>query len=127
MLRTPLVIPRCKTCISSHRKVRTRLLDSNFDTPVAKLARELMAMASAPHRYDHDEVHGEILRKQQRLAVGLMGEKKMVEIEDISKIFEMQRQKEPSNLIQNIANNNPWKGEAPPADVANFIGKEGLE
>ena len=53
-----------------------------------------------------------------------MGEKKMVEIEDISKIFEMQRQKETSNLIQNIANNNPWKGEAPPAEVANFIGKE---
>ena len=116
--------PRCKTCISSHRKVRTRLLDSNFDTPVAKLARELMAMASAPHRYDHDEIHGDILRKQQRLAVGLMGEKKMVEIEDISKIFETQRQKVPSNLIQNIANNNPWKGEAPPAEVANFIGKE---
>ena len=57
-------------------KGENEVVDSNFDTPVAKLARELMAMASAPHRYDHDEVHGEILRKQQRLAVGLMGEKR---------------------------------------------------
>lgn len=115
---------RCKTCISSHRNVRTKLLDSSYDTPVAKLARELMAMTAAPHRYDHDEKHGEILREQQRLAIALMGERPKIDVEDISKIFESQRTKSDRNLIQDIANNNPWKNSAPPAEVANFIAKE---
>ena len=115
---------RCKSCISSHRIVRTKLLDTSYDTPVAKLARELMAMTAAPHRYDHDETHGEILREQQRLAVELMGESPKIDIEDISKIFESQKSKSGRNIIQDIANNNPWKDSAPPAEVANFIGKE---
>ena len=62
-------VSRCSTCIQHHRSVRETIAAAPPDEPLYQLARELMAMASEPHRYDHDEVHGSSLMEQQRLSL----------------------------------------------------------
>ena len=69
-LRCPDVsgVARCSPCIQHHRNVREVLASAPPDDPLYQLAKEIMAMAAEPHRYDHDEVHGNALIEQQRLA-----------------------------------------------------------
>ena len=53
--------------------MRETLAAAPPDDPLYQLAKEIMAMAADPHRYDHDEVHGNSLIEQQRLAAALVG------------------------------------------------------
>ena len=66
-------VSRCGPCIQHHRAVRETLAAAPPDDPLYQLAKEIMAMAADPHRYDHDEVHGDSLIEQQRLAAALVG------------------------------------------------------
>ena len=63
---------RCSPCIQHHRSIREVIAAAPADDPLYQLAKELMAMAAEPHRYDHDEVHGASLLQQQRLAAALV-------------------------------------------------------
>ena len=82
---------RCTACIDHHRTVRETVASASPDDPLFQLAKELMAMAAAPHRYDHDEVHGASLREQQRLATELVGTVAPLTEEDVLGVFEEQR------------------------------------
>ena len=44
-------------------------------------------MAAAPHRHDHDEVHGAALIHQQRLAASLTDQKPLPSSEEIVEVF----------------------------------------
>ena len=59
---------RCRKCISHHTKVRDLIAKAPQSDELFQFARDLLAMAANPNRYDHDEVHGPSLREQQRLA-----------------------------------------------------------
>ena len=48
-------------------------------------------MAAAPHRYDHDDVHGAALTHQQRLAASLTDQRPLPSSEEIVGVFERQR------------------------------------
>ena len=61
---------RCRSCISHHRKVRDLIAKLPQSDQLFQFARELLAMAANPSRYDHDEIHGPMLQEQQRLALG---------------------------------------------------------
>ena len=120
-------VARCSPCIQHHRNVREVLASAPPDDPLYQLAKELMAMAAEPHRYDHDEVHGRALIEQQRLAGALVGERVPPSADDIEALFEQQRTKRQQNALQDIANQNPWKDQPLPAEQAQAMAKKTWE
>ena len=82
---------RCKSCIQHHREVRDILAKAPADSSIHQFAKEILMMAAAPHRHDHDEVHGEALTHQQQLAAALTERRPAPSSEDIVDVFERQR------------------------------------
>jgi hypothetical protein len=115
---------RCKGCISHHRNVRELIAASASEDELFQFAKELVAMAASPHRHDHDEIHGEVLLEQQRLAAALITATPLPTSEEVGDLFASQRNNEKSNIIRDVANQNPWKDDAPEVDVATKIGQE---
>jgi len=115
---------RCKGCISHHRNVRELIAASAVEDELFQFAKELVAMAASPHRHDHDEIHGEVLLEQQRLAAALITATPLPTSEEVGDLFASQRNNEKSNIIRDVANQNPWKDDAPEVDVATKIGQE---
>lgn len=114
---------RCKRCISRHTSVRDQLTGVSTD-PFTQFAKEILVMAAAPHRHDHDEIHGPILIEQQRLAAGLSEPVPESTLEDIEALFEQQKSMVKVNPIKDIANQNQWKNEAPSKELQKeMIGK----
>ncbi|EHR75786.1 MAG: hypothetical protein HN444_05580 [Euryarchaeota archaeon] len=91
---------RCKSCISHHREVRDVLAKAPADSSLHQFAKEILMMAAAPHRHDHDEIHGPALTHQQRLASAMTEQKPMPSNEDIVEVFERQRAKKASLEVQ---------------------------
>lgn len=108
---------RCKRCISRHTAIRDHIASVSHDDPFTQFAKEMLMMAAAPHRHDHDEIHGPALLDQQRLAAGLSEPVPESTIEDIEAIFEQQKNTKKQNVIHDIANQNQWKDEAPTKEV----------
>jgi hypothetical protein len=115
---------RCKGCISHHRNVRELIAASTAEDELFQFAKELVAMAASPHRHDHDEIHGKALLEQQRLAAALITATPLPTSEEVGDLFASQRNNEKSNIIRDVANQNPWKDDAPEVDVATKIGQE---
>ena len=115
---------RCKGCISHHRNVRELIAAAAAEDELFQFAKELVAMAASPHRHDHDEIHGEVLLEQQRLAAALITATPLPTSEEVGGLFAAQRNSEKSNIIRDVANQNPWKDDAPEVDVATQIGQE---
>ena len=86
-----------------------RLAAAPPDDPLYQLAKEIMALAADPHRYDHDEVHGDSLIQQQRLAAALVGAPAPRTSDDISAVFEEQRGTAKANMLRDVGNQNPWR------------------
>jgi hypothetical protein len=114
---------RCRSCIKHHTKVRDLIAKAPQSDELFQLARELLSLAAEPHKYDHDEVHGQALRQQQRLANSLVESKPLPTNNDIEAIFAAQSKVDKSSPIQNIANQNPWKDELPPEEVLDLMAK----
>lgn len=115
---------RCKSCISHHRNVRELIAAAATEDELFQFAKELVAMAASPHRHDHDEIHGEVLLEQQRLAAALITATPLPTSEEVGDLFASQRNSEKTNIIRDVANQNPWKDAAPEVDVATQIGQE---
>ena len=77
---------RCKRCITRHTAIRDYIASVSHDDPFTQFAKEMLVMAAAPHRHDHDEIHGTALLEQQRLAAGLSEPVPESTIEDLSLI-----------------------------------------
>lgn len=112
---------RCRSCIKHHTKVRDLIAKAPQSDELFQFARELLALASEPHKHDHDEVHGFTLREQQRLANSMVGAKPLATNDDIEALFNAQSQIDKSSPIQKIANQNPWKDELPPEEVLEMM------
>ena len=95
---------RCGPCIRHHRTVRERLAARPPDDPLGQLAKEIMAMAAAPHRHDHDEMHGPTLMEQQRRAHALNPASPLPTHDDVEAVFERLKQREKTNVLRDIAN-----------------------
>jgi len=104
---------RCKRCISRHTSIRDHIAAVSHDDPFTQFAKEILMMAAAPHRHDHDEVHGPVLIEQQRLAAGLSEPVPQSTIEDIEALFEQQKNRRKPNVIQDIANQNTRRDDVP--------------
>lgn len=102
-------LARCSSCIAHHRSIREVLAAAPTDDPLYQLAKELMAMAAAPHHYSHDDVHGAALNEQRRLAAGLVDEVAPMDDVDLAAMYEKQRQTSKRNVLQDVGNQNPWK------------------
>ena len=83
-------------------------------------------MAAEPHRYDHDEVHGNALIEQQRLAGELVGQRAKLDGDGVAAVFQEQRERQKLNVLQDIANQNPWKHRPMDADEAQEMANEVL-
>ena len=110
---------RCKSCISSHGKVRERI--ARGDDGVSRWGRELLAMLANPQRYDHDEVHGEILQGYVRLLATHEGPRLPPTQEEIDALFAAAKAQPKGSLIRDMANRNPWKDSPPSAQFARAI------
>lgn len=113
---------RCKRCISHHRNVREIIAAAPLEDQLFQFAKEMVAMAASPHRYDHDEIHGPVLIEQQRLAAILTTAAPLPSSEEVGELFASQRSTEKPNLIRDVANQNPWKDSAPKASAATRAG-----
>ena len=82
-----------------------------------------MAMAADPHRYDHDEVHGDSLIEQQRLAAALVGAPAPRTSDDING-FEEQRSTAKANMLRDVGNQNPWRDAPMQAADAKKVAEE---
>ena len=100
---------RCSPCIQHHRSIREVIAAAPADDPLYQLAKELMAMAAEPHRYDHDEVHGASLLQQQRLAAALVDAPAKPDGLSVAQLFDQQRSSSKANALRDIGNQNPWK------------------
>jgi hypothetical protein len=58
---------------------------------LVQFAKEILMMAAAPHQYDHDEVHGPTLVRQQQLAAALTERKPLPKSEDVVEVFDKMR------------------------------------
>jgi len=117
---------RCRSCISHHKKVREIIAKSSPSDELFQLAKDLLAMAASPNRYDHDEAHGPALREQQRLANSLAEAKPLPTEEDINQLFAAQAKREKTSVVQTVGNQNPWKDELPPDEILEYM-SEALE
>ena len=64
-------------------------------------------MASEPHRYDHDEVHGSSLMEQQRLAAALVDGPAEPDGLSVAQLFEQQRLTAKANALRDVGNQKP--------------------
>lgn len=112
---------RCKKCIGHHRNVRELIASAPAEDPLFQLAKELVAMAASPHRHDHDEIHGEALLEQQRLAAALSSATPLPNAEQIGDLFASQKNRQKGNILKDVANQNPWKDSAPQPQTASDI------
>ncbi len=112
---------RCRKCITHHTKVRELIAKAPQSDELFQFARDLLAMAANPNRYDHDEVHGPVLREQQFLANEIAETKPLPTSEDIGELFANQAKREKKNVVQSVANQNPWKDELPPEEVLDIM------
>jgi ribosomal protein L40E len=117
---------RCRSCITHHKDVREQIAKAPQSNELFQLARDLLAMAASPNRYDHDEVHGPSLREQQRLANSLVEAKPLPTSEDISELFAAQAKREKTSVVQTVGNQNPWKDQLPTEEVMTHMA-ESLE
>ena len=108
---------RCRSCISHHQKIRDLIAKAPQSDELFQLARELLAMAANPNRYDHDDVHGPVLIQQQRLANSMTEAKELPTSEDIEQVFAKQAEREKTSIVQSVGNQNPWKDELPPEEI----------
>lgn len=115
---------RCKKCIGHHMKIREEIAKASPDDPLYQFAKELLAMIVAPHRFDTDPVHGPILEEQQRIAAEYVPQGEEQTEQDIFDIFETQKGKTKTNIIQNVANKNEWKDQPPDPELARRIGED---
>ncbi|MBF14314.1 MAG: hypothetical protein CMA97_02225 [Euryarchaeota archaeon] len=115
---------RCHKCIEFHSRIREEIAKAPPDDPFYQFAKELIAMAVAPHRYDNDPIHGPWLEEQQRRAGQYIPKGKEKTEQDVLEIFENQKKIEKKNIIQNIANKNEWKDKPPEPELARKIGNE---
>ena len=114
---------RCGPCIQHHRGVREALAAGPPDDPFFQLGKEIMAMAADPHHYDHDEVHGPVLRELQRRAGSMVDAPSPSTTASINEIFEQQKMRKKVNVLQDIGNQNPWKEQPLDAKKAASIGE----
>ena len=115
---------RCTNCIASHRRIRDEIAKAPPEDAFYQFAKELLAMAVAPHRHDNDPVHGKVLEEQQRLAGQYIPKRQKQTEQDVLEVFEKQKNIEKPNIIQNVANKNQWKGKPPEPELARKIGTE---
>ena len=122
---------RCRKCIKHHTTVREAIAKAPQSSELFQFAREILAMAAEPHKFDHDETHGLVLREQQLLASSMSDEAPELTVSDIENIFEKQGTVDKTSLVQNVANQNPWKDELPSDEVleimANSLSVEDLD
>jgi len=117
-------LSRCEKCISNHTKVRNRMVNAQPDDKLFQHVKELYAMISEPHKFDHDPIHRNELIFQQELA-GFSSEGiKKTDLDDIEELFNKQKEQKKKRLLQDLGDNNPWKNNAPSADIARLIGEE---
>ena len=102
-------LERCTGCIQHHRSVRETLAAAPPDDPLFQLAKEIMAMAASPERYTHDDVHGDVLVQQQRLAGALVAPSSPLTGDDVASAFQARRNAPKTNILRDVANQNPWK------------------
>ena len=103
---------RCKGCITKHERVRERL--AKGDDGVSRWGRELLAMVGSPHQFDHDGVHGDVLRGYVRLLADHEGPRVAPTQEEIDALFAAARTRSKGSLIRDMANRSQWK-DAPPS------------
>lgn len=114
---------RCGPCIQHHRNVREHLAAGPPDDPLFQLGKEIMAMAADPHHYDHDEVHGAVLRELQRRAGSMVDAPPRSTTASIDEVFQQLKMKKKVNVLQDIANQNPWKDQPLDAQEAASVGE----
>ena len=105
-------------------KIREEIVKASPDDPLYQFAKELLAMIVAPHRYDTDPVHGPTLEEQQQLAAAYVPQGEEQTEQDVFDVFETQKGKTKTNIIQNIANKNEWKDQPPEPELARRIGED---
>ena len=115
---------RCKGCIESHSRIRDEIAKAPPDDAFYQFAKELLAMAVAPHRYDNDPIHGPVLEEQQRRAGKYLPKGKEQTEQDVVDMFEAQKKVQKGSIIQNIGNKNVWKNQPPEPELARKIGNE---
>ena len=113
---------RCANCIDSHRRIRDEIAKAPPEDAFYQFAKELLAMAVAPHRHDNDPIHGKVLEEQQRLAGRYIPKDAEQTEQDVLDVFEHQKRAEKPNIIQNIANKNQWREKPPEPEHARQIG-----
>jgi len=117
-------LSRCEICISNHTNVRNKMVNASPDDKLFQHVKELYSMISEPQKHDHDPIHRNELIIQQELAGVLSDDFKGEGVEDIEELFARQKQQKKKRLLEDLGEKNPWKDNAPSAEVAKVIGEE---
>jgi hypothetical protein len=108
---------RCRCCIQNHEKMRERIARDDEGT-LARFGKELLVMMSKPERYDHDPIHGEVLRGYVGLLAEHSGPRKPPTPQEIEQLFAAARARPKGSLIRDLANRSEWKDKPPSPRLA---------
>jgi hypothetical protein len=100
------------------------MVNASPDDKLFQHVKELYSMISEPQKHDHDPIHRNELIIQQELAGVLSDDFKGEGVEDIEELFARQKQQKKKRLLEDLGEKNPWKDNAPSAEVAKVIGEE---
>tara|TARA_B110000444_G_scaffold50104_1_gene46047 strand:- start:2380 stop:2985 length:606 start_codon:yes stop_codon:yes gene_type:complete len=102
---------RCKSCISSHVKVRDKISSGPATTKADRLSREFVTMLANPSDFIENSEHSETMVYYKSLIDIHQGTSQPKTAEEVQQRFEAQRQKKERSLIRDVASNRKRSSE----------------
>ena len=102
---------RCKSCISSHVKVRDKISSGPAMTKADRLSREFVTMLANPSDFIENSEHSVTMTYYKSLIDAHQGTSQPKTAEEVKEKFEVQRKKKDRSLIRDIANNRKKSSE----------------
>lgn len=104
---------RCKSCISRHSAARNALFSDRAETGLEQLARKLGAMLADPSSHTADPAHGNWMSTYHQALLRHQGNNQPDTIEEIQKIFEIERNKQADKGPISLSDQNQWSTRPP--------------
>ena len=102
---------RCKSCISSHVKVRDKISSGPAITKADRLSREFVTMLANPSNFIENSEHSVTMTYYKSLIDEHQGKSQPKTAQEVKERFEKQRKKKERSLIRDVASNRKRSSE----------------
>ena len=115
---------RCKSCISSHVKVRDKISSGPATTKADRLSREFVTMLANPFDFIENSEHSVTMTYYKSLIDAHQGTSQPKTAKEVKERFEAQRKKKERSLIRDVASNRKRTPETlAPEEIEELLSK----